>query len=139
MSASHYKFLLEKCDIMALEMYYQPYPIIKYNVDFTLNKQELRKSISKASSLSWVKAKKKMTLEGEDSYIGFKSLFHSFRILYFGIQIARDNALYFYSMVLWQSLMDDWKTNKEWQFYFDKYKKEHNELSSEFREYTPKH
>ena len=74
MSKSFYEMLLVRHDIMALEMYYQEDPILKCEVDFELDLQVLRKSISSIVNNSWVKAKKKMTLEDEDSYIGLKSL-----------------------------------------------------------------
>ena len=93
MTEKHYKKLLKEHDIMALEMYYQKNPILKFEVDFTLDKVQLRNSISKVVSNSYVKAKKKMELPNEDSYIGLKSLFHSFRILDFGIQIAKNGEI----------------------------------------------
>ncbi len=52
----------------------------------------MRKSISAVVSNSWVKSKKKMLVENED-YIGRKSMWHSLRILRFGIQIAKHERI----------------------------------------------
>lgn len=55
----------------------------------------LRREISSVSSNSFVKCKKKMAI-GED-YIGKKSMFHSLRILMFGIQIAKHGKIVDYA------------------------------------------
>lgn len=99
LSINHYKKLLDNHDIMALEVFYNPYALKKFKVDFKPNLAKLRHSISAVVSNSWVKAKKKVELENEDSWVGYKSLFHSMRILDFGIQIARDGAILNYASV----------------------------------------
>jgi predicted nucleotidyltransferase len=62
---------------------------IKY--DFSINIKKLRHSISHISSNSWVKAKRK--IEFSEYKTGIKSLFHSIRIVMFGIQIASFNKI----------------------------------------------
>ena len=99
----------------------------------------MRKEISATVSNSWVKAKKKMA-DGED-YIAIKSLFHSFRIAYFGLQIAKTGAIYDYSEAnhIWVEILKDYNFEAwSWEYYNDKYKKLHNALMTEFREYAPK-
>lgn len=58
-----------------------------YQKFFHVVPELLRREISAVSSNSFVKCKKKLAI-GED-YIGKKSMFHSLRILMFGIQIAK--------------------------------------------------
>lgn len=76
---------IQEHHISALECIFQDKDdeYLKY---FSLDLEKLRKSISAVSSNSFVKCKKKLA-QGE-YYIGRKSLFHSLRILGFGIQIA---------------------------------------------------
>ena len=139
LSKSYYIKILEEHNIMALEMYFQEDPIMKCKVDFKIDLPTLRRSISSIVSNSWVKAKKKMQLIDEDSYIGLKSLFHSFRILDFAISIAKYNRInYRTERLFWEDLLIEWETNKTWDFYFTKYKKVHNSLNTEFRKLAPK-
>ena len=57
---------------------------------FKLDKWKLRQVISQIASNAWAKADKNMTVEKDyDLYRGQKSLFHSLRIMKFGIQIAK--------------------------------------------------
>ena len=67
-------------------------PFVKH---FELDSEKLRREISSVSSNSFVKCKKKLR-DGEE-YIGKKSMFHSIRILMFGIQIARFGRIVDYS------------------------------------------
>ena len=59
----------------------------KVEMTFELDKMKLRSCVSQKAEHSYVKAKKKNIVEKE-YYLAKKSLFHSFRILDFGIQIA---------------------------------------------------
>lgn len=86
---SEAKFIkrIKEHHISALECIFQrpeQDPYIKY---FNLNLETLRREFSGVTSNSFVKCKKKLAI-GED-YIGKKSMFHSLRILMFGIQIAK--------------------------------------------------
>jgi hypothetical protein len=78
---------------MALECFFNTSPILKYDTEFELDLFSLRKKISAICNNSWVKASKKLNLVEEDDYTGLKSLFHSFRILSFGIDLAKDNKI----------------------------------------------
>ncbi len=135
----HYTDLLLQHDIMSLECYYQKDPIMKCQVTFQMSLPLLRKSISSVVNNSWVKARKKMEIKDECSYIGLKSLFHSFRILDFGIQIALLNTIHYSSANgLWIELKENFNDNKSWEFYYKTYKQQHNELMTEFRKAAPK-
>jgi len=105
---------------------------------FTLNKAKLREEFSRVASNSWVKAKKKLIVEADyNERIAKKSIFHSFRILDFGVQIATKgrivdynsmNGIYYEIM----SLPADWETIDA------TLRGRHNALASEFRNVCPK-
>lgn len=106
----------------------------EYRKYFTLDKQKLRRGISAKASNSYVKCKKK--LQDGEAYIGLKSLFHSLRILDFGIQIAEYGEIidyassneYFYDIM---EIGDDWDTLHK------KYKPIYNSLKSKLRKLCP--
>lgn len=136
-------FFLKKLyehDIMALEVYYNPKQIVSFDwVDFELDLVKLRHKISAIVSNSWVKARKKVNLENEDSFIGIKSLFHSLRILSFGIQLAENKIIDF------ESCKDDWKMilgmyerNHTIEEIMEYFKPSHNANASKFRILAPK-
>lgn len=146
MSKDHFQKLLNDHNISALECYFlTDRYVVKapdFSWDFSLDLQKLRHSISQKSNHSWVKAKKKL-LEPYDWAVderkrGKKSLFHSFRILMFGIQIAKEGGIYDYSQA--NHIFEDIVTepNDSWDTYYDKWKVKHNELFSKFRELAPK-
>lgn len=104
-----------------------------YKKDLSL----LRHSISEKASNSWVKAKKKIDKE-KDFYIGKKSLWHSLRIIMFGIQIANhgkiinyQEANYLYNDIVNSSI-------DQWNYFNGKYKALYNSLMTEFRQVAPK-
>jgi predicted nucleotidyltransferase len=119
--------------IDALECIFQDKndPYLKY---FELDKEKLRRAISAVSSNSFVKCKKKLA-QG-DVYIGKKSLFHSLRILGFGIQIALTGKIVNYSyynkyLTEIMSMGDDWEELKA------KYQPIYNKAKSNFKLYAP--
>lgn len=144
MSTECYKNKLNEHDIMALECYYNEEPILKYNIDFELDKIKLRKRISAIVNNSWVKAKKKLNIETEDDYIGLKSLFHSFRILSYGIDMAKENKINFLKVgdtttkILWNDIMEQYNSGMRWNEFHRIYKIQHNSMMSEFRKLAPK-
>jgi len=134
---------LEDHDIMCLETYYQNIqgdPIMYYDIDFTLDLAKLRKSVSSTCNNSFVKFKKKLTLENEDNYIGIKSLFHSLRIAEMGRKLAinKNNALIAEPYV-WEKIKVDATFFKfNWESLHEKYKPLYNEVMSDFRKVAPK-
>lgn len=114
---------------------------VKSPFTFTLNHAELRKEISSKASNSWVKCKKKLTVEQGEEYIGVKSLFHSFRIPMFGIQIAQYGRVVDFTTAnsLWfDELEPILYTKPVWEELKEKYQPRHNALMSEFRKYAEK-
>ena len=136
---------LHNHDIDALECHFLPKEMKinePYKYDFYLNLSQLRKSISTSSNHSWVKAKKKIIVEN-DHHSGLKSLFHSLRILNFGIQIATHGTIKDYSaandyMSQIQSAYRAPREGDTWQILHDKFKPEFNRLSTEFKKLAPK-
>jgi len=139
-SINHYNELLKKHDIMALECHFNKEPFLEYKTNFKLDLPTLRKSISSVASNSWVKAKKKTTLEDEDDYIGYKSLFHSFRIPILGTQIARFGEILNFreGNTYWSRIMGMVDHGSSIEQILAVLKPEHNEVMTEFRKLAPK-
>lgn len=127
-----FRDLIQKHHIAALECIFSNETEYEFNLDM----EQLRRSISAIVSNSFVKCKKKL-LEGPDynPYIAKKSMFHSIRILQFGIQIAKygrivdfSSANNYYDVVM---NMEDWETIK------DTFQPIANKLKSEFKKIAP--
>jgi hypothetical protein len=106
---------------------------------FTLSKNKVRDTFSWRVGHSWSKAGKKMTVaKDRNLYIAKKSLFHSFRILSFGIQIAREGRIVDYGAMnaLWDEIAAC--DRDDWPYYNSTYKKRWNALKSELRLLAPK-
>ncbi|MDJ1467327.1 hypothetical protein QNI19_18000 [Cytophagaceae bacterium DM2B3-1] len=143
---TNFQLLLSNCDIQALECFYlNPKYILKASatLHFELNKEALRRSISTIASNSFVKGKKKLIVQGDyNKWLAIKSVFHSLRILDFGIQIANSGKIEDYSSLNW--LLADLiklSENKEavelWELIDQKYRELYNSKSSEFRKLCP--
>lgn len=108
-----------------------------------IEKEIIRHSISQKCSNSFVKAKKKLTVEKDyDRYTSLKSLFHSIRMAGFACRYAKDGMIkpdeYKW---LYLEIMDDYKNNNDEEVLSlinTKYKKLFNETMSRFRLYYPK-
>ena len=122
--------------IHTLEVYFLPDNLCQ-EFDFQLSLPMLRRSISQKASHSFVKAKKKLEVE-KDYYIGWKSLFHSLRILEFGIQIASEGKITDYSKAnhFWLDILHAQHYN--WEFFKESYQPVYNRLATEFRKLAPK-
>lgn len=122
--------------IHTIEAYYHPGNLCKRNFNFELNLSKLRHEFSAKASNSWVKAKKKIEIE-KDYLTGWKSLFHSIRILDFGKQIAEKQCINFNSQNdLWQEILQGNFYN--WNELELKYKKMYNTKASDFKKVAPK-
>jgi hypothetical protein len=105
-----------------------------YRRYFELNLSQLRHSISSVSSNSYGKCKKKIA-QG-DIYIGKKSLYHSIRILMFGIQIAKFGDIIDYSCanIISETVMG---MSSDWDELHNKFRPIFNELKSNFKILAP--
>lgn len=109
----------------------------RQNFKFRIDHSKLRHSLSAKSSNSWVKAKKKLTVEKDyDLSVGRKSLFHAIRIVEFGIQLAEKGKIYDYgcSNPLFEEIMNIYN----WDELFLTYKNRYNNLLTRFRVVAPK-
>ncbi len=118
----NFQQLIDDHDVSALEcLFLHKEKATSHEFKFELDIEKLRRSFSQKSSNSWVKAKKKIELHNE-MRIGRKSLFHSLRILDFGIQIAEQGKIadYTYCGRWWKQIceqnFDNWGEYKKfWQ------------------------
>ena len=103
--------------------------------EYEIEIKKVRHEFSQKASNSFVKCKKKLTIEKDyDPYIGKKSLFHSLRILKFGIFLL-DNGYLKYNIA--NGYYKDIVLNEDndWLYFKDKYQPEYNKLKSEFRKF----
>lgn len=131
---------LQQHEISALECLYLPDEmVLKNSADYnvTIDSQMLRRAVSAKASNSFVKAKKKFTVEN-DIYTGKKSLFHALRIPMFGEQLAKHGKIVDYTVAnhYWNQIrgcgIDDWNYFKK------KYQPIFNNIMSSFRKVAPK-
>jgi len=133
---------IKQHEISVLECWSLPdnqVPINNIDFKFELNLPALRRSISAQASHCFVKAKKKLTIEKDlDIYVGKKSLFHSFRTILFGIQIAEQGKIVdfsaanaFYDAIVLSPRCD-------WEYLKATWKPEYNKLMTEFRKLASK-
>ena len=136
-TAESWQTMLDRCDVDAIETYFLPEKfIVKESVVFIaeLTKEKVRSSFSHVASNSFVKCKKK--LEVPDSYnptIGKKSLWHSLRIIDFGIQLMKYGKIVNYSSM--NFLYNEIVKSDEviWDYFKTKYKPIYNRMKTEFR------
>jgi hypothetical protein len=129
--------MLREHDVCAVETYFLPAKyIVKENIkfDFVVNKEKLRESFSKTASNSYVKCKKKLEIiEDFNPKTAKKSIWHSLRILNFGIQILTSGRILNYSAMnyLYDEIINN--PSQNWEDYKIKYKPIYNALKTEFR------
>lgn len=124
---------IKEHDIQVLEAIFSEYDLNKYMSYFELDKELLRKQISAVSSNSFVKCKKKM-LQG-DEYIGKKSMYHSIRILGYGIQIAKYGRIVNYEA--YNFYYDIVMCKYDWEEIHECFKPIYNSMKSEFKILAP--
>lgn len=136
--------LINNHDIVAIEGLYLPDSKVIvgdmncYRKLFHLNPWKLRQSLSRISSNSWVKCKKKLTVEKDYNLrIAQKSLFHSLRILMFGIQLLETGNIDFGCA---NEILEEIKSipYPTWGKYYVMFHDIHNSLQSQFRKLAPK-
>ena len=147
-SLKTFQELLNNHDIMALETYYQMHEDDKELFNFTLDLDTLRRKVSAVCSNSWSKARKKLDIPEEDDYIALKSLFHSIRILSYGIDLARDGRIDFKNVLIdgekiacsnfWKQLQYEYSQGFRWKEFKAKYTPLQNSNATLFRTLAPK-
>ena len=123
---SHWAGLIAKQHIVALECL--AYSKETFELDFAV----LRSSFSEKASNSFVKAKKKLTVEQNQQRIGYKSLWHSIRIIDFGCQLVTHGTIVDFSSCnnLYRDIV---YTNKSWEDLSKIYKPLYNAKKTEFK------
>ena len=128
---------LRKHDIHTLECIWAPdfakIQIKKdYNTEFNIDKVVLKKKLFTQSHDSWVKGCRK--IKETDIYRGAKSIYHSLRILMFGIQISKNGRIINFEdgNSLYSEIMaaDEYT----WDYYKGKYLPLKKELEKRFRD-----
>lgn len=145
-----FNLLYTECDIQILECMSldinskdlvpkHTYTVPKQDID--LNK--LRVAISTVTNHSWVKGKKKLCVMADyDCRAAIKSVFHSVRILDYGIQIAKHGKIIDYknsNFILDEllGLSNKYRYISLWNQIDSKYRQLHNSLKSEFKLVAP--
>ena len=128
---------LDNNDVEAIESYFLPE---KYKVKETeyfktnINPEKIRENFSRVASNSFVKCKKKLTVEKDyNPRVGKKSLWHSLRIIDFGTQILKTGQIYNYGSM--NHLHDDIVNGQrnDWEFFKEKYQPVYNAMKTNFR------
>lgn len=131
---------LDAHEISALECIYLPaHAIWKATQSFTIQVDlvKLRHSLSAKSSNSWVKCKKKLTLEKDyDLHGGRKSMFHAFRIILYGIQLCHSGRITDYTAA--NAIYAEICQYTQWNELYNLFKPRYNQLLSTFRLAAPK-
>lgn len=153
MDANDYQFINESTfinmvtehHIVALEMFWLPSDLIikgdvkRYEPYFKLDKWKLRQVVSSIASNAFAKAHKKMTVEKDyDLYRGQKSLFHSIRVMVFGIQIAKFGKIVDYQEANQYWTMIYAMKDSPWEVYKETFKPIINQIRSELVVLCPK-
>lgn len=142
-----FQHLLDNCEIQTLECVVAPKNFVwkeRYEFDVNIDKTKLRTSISTISSNSWVKGKKKLTVLGDyDLNAGLKSVFHSLRILDFGIQIGLHVKIINLSSMNYvlfdiQKMSETYNYVELWNMIDIKYRSLYNVKNTQFKKLCPK-
>lgn len=139
--------MIDNNDIVALEAIFVPNGLwygltekhFEYCNRFELDLWKLRENVSSICSNSWVKCKKKLTVEKDyNPRVAQKSLFHSLRIYMFGIQIAENGKIVDFGCAkdLWHDISK--VENPQWEYYKATYQKKFNELRSKLVKLCPR-
>lgn len=146
-TTQEFQHLLDNCEIQTLECVFAPKDFILkrwFEFDVNIDKSKLRVSISTISSNSWVKGKKKLIALGDyDLNAGLKSVFHSLRILDFGIQIALHGKIINlgsmnYVLFDIQKMSENYSHIELWNAIDTKYRPLYNSKNTEFKKLCPK-
>lgn len=138
---THFQKLLNNQYISGIEAIFTPAHLVLMGslnqFTYEVKHAKLREEFSKRASNSFVKCKKKLTVETGEERIGLKSLYHSLRILDYGIQLAKEGKIvdfgscnHHYKRIF--EIGPDWEALKA------EFQPIYNDLSSQFRLVAPK-
>lgn len=132
---------LKDHDIAVLESVYLNYDIPSW---FTLDLGKLRVSISTVGNNSWVKGKKKLIISSDyDKKSALKSIYHSFRIMDYGIQLAVHGGIVERGRYNWlldelYKLGENYERVGLWDIIQVRYRDDWKQLRSKFKRLAPK-
>lgn len=135
---------LEGLSIKDSELFYMDNVGAKVLDSFKKDLVTMRHSISSICSNSFVKAKKKLTVEADyDKLVSMKSLFHSIRMYDFGLQFAKNDKIIDFQSCnnLYREIQKDYEdgtTSELIELINNKYKLLFNSHATEFKKYCPK-
>jgi predicted nucleotidyltransferase len=133
---------IEEHEISALECLFLPEEHVIYQTEqfeVKIDRAKLRRSLAQKASNSFVKAKKKLTIEADYNLrIAWKSLFHSLRIPMFGVQLAKDGKISDYACANHYLAEIEALNETAWEPLKEKYQPIFNAVSSEFKRHAPK-
>jgi hypothetical protein len=138
-SEKSWQAMLNRADVDAIETYFLPSEFVvketkKFQADIT--KENIRSSFSKVSSNSFVKCKKKLEIaESYNPVVAKKSLWHSLRIIDFGIQIQEHGKIVNYASMNYLYAEIIQSEENDWEYFKQKYKPKYNALKTKFRLY----
>lgn len=135
-SFSEYLEALQRHEVWAIEMHYSSADnVIRAlpNYEFELDTTKVRSSFSAVASNSWVKAKKKLQYgDSANLRLAQKSLFHSFRILDFAVQLGTHGSIVNF-MAQSDILMEVKNLEADWVVWDSTFRLRHKELASRMR------
>lgn len=140
---SEFQQMLDRHEICAMECFFHN-QTIHHEFEFALDFGKLRAEISKVSNNSWVKGYKKLTVTSDyNKRLAVKSIFHSIRILDFGIQLATHGRIVEFASMNWlfQDLMkvsEGLEGEALWLLIKSKYEKLFKAKGKAFRKLAPK-
>ncbi len=137
-SESTFQLQLNFQEISAIETFFTE-PIAGELDQFTyaVDLVALRHAVSQKSSNSWVKCKKKLTVEEGQEMIGLKSMFHAFRMVNFAIQLCKTGKIEDFTAAnhYWEQIQ---AIGPDWDRLERMMKPQYNALLTEFRKLAPK-
>lgn len=149
-SFREFERLLQKHDIMALEVFYSNEDDLRKHFNFNIIHDTLRRSVSSVCGNSWSKCRKKLGIPEESDYIAIKSLFHSIRILSYGIDLSKDGKIDFKNILidantgekitcenLWNNIQQKYGAGWRWSEFKAQYTPLQNANATYFRKLAP--
>ncbi len=146
-TTTQFQHATDNHEIQALECLFVGFGLTikeEFRPKFTLDVKKLRPAISTITSNSYVKGKKKLIIAGDyEPHLAIKSVFHSFRILDFGIQIAQHGSIIDYKSMNWlladlKKMSALYQRQELWDMIETKYKSTFNTMNTAFKKLCPK-
>lgn len=141
-----FQIAIDNHDVRALEAIYLNKRLGRFLIpkNFKIDRGKLRVSFSTVANGAWIKGKKKLIVAADyDKLLAIKSIFHSIRILDFGIQLASEGDISIPSNCNWllKELLDlsvHYEREELWEKIHSRYSSKFKEMSHVFKGLAPK-